>query len=148
MAEQKAPAIQQEKVKLTVSMILEDLNNGIDRKGIREKYGLSATDVNRLFQHEKLKGARVRTAPAFELEDDTEEIVKDQPTVKKTRKKAEVKADEPAPATSASTTAVAVATEEKEEATAEVAEKGDAPGAAISEVKTPEDEVETKQGLW
>jgi len=80
----------QPKIKLTVTMILADLNNGLDRKAIRAKYGLSASDTTRLFQHEKLKGARVRVAPAFELEDDTESLVKETPSVKP-RKKAEPK---------------------------------------------------------
>ena len=70
----KAAATPVEKVKLTVSGILQDLSDGLDKKGIREKYGLSATDVKRLFENPKLKGRRVRKAAAFELTDDTGEV--------------------------------------------------------------------------
>ncbi len=37
---------------ITVSMILEDLDNGIDRTGIQEKYGLEKWEVTQMFQHQ------------------------------------------------------------------------------------------------
>lgn len=53
------------KVELTISQIKEDLKNGIDRDGIKEKYGLRRVDVVRLFQNEELKGLKVhRPRPA------------------------------------------------------------------------------------
>lgn len=73
-------------IKLTVSQVLEDLQNGYTRtkddknyqgdgKSIQEKYSLNKSDVSRLFQHEKLKGRKtigVRK-PSFILEDDTDQ---------------------------------------------------------------------------
>jgi hypothetical protein len=53
------------KVELTISQIKEDLKNGIDRDGIKEKYGLRRVDVVRLFQNNELKGLKVhRPRPA------------------------------------------------------------------------------------
>lgn len=145
------------RVKLTVSQILEDLNNGLDRKAIRAKYDLSATDVTRLFQHEKLKGARVRTAPAFELEDDTTEA-----TTKVTNKsvakakvakatvsdaKAAISDDEkgkPQPE------AAAVAESSTEETVTEKVPEGPN-SAGIKEVAGADDDAEkvsTQKGLW
>lgn len=135
----------EQKIKLTVSQILEDLNNGLDRKAIREKYNLTATDVARLFQHEKLKGVRVRTAPAFELEDDTV----DEPVKKAAAKKSAPKAaaQEEAPAVSTATANTTEQEEEVAEQAAAVSEDTTA-SSGISEVKTEEDEAETKKGLW
>jgi len=71
-------------VQITVSGVLEDLQNGYTRtkadkqyqgdgKSIQEKYGLNKSDVSRLFQNEKLKGRKTIGArpPAFVLTDDT-----------------------------------------------------------------------------
>lgn len=138
--EQQAP----EKVKLTVSGVLADLSNGLDRVAIRQKYSLSATDVKRLFEHDKLKGARVKKAPAFELEDDTIDAA---PKAEKPVAKAA-----PAPVT-ASSAAVS-------EALAEAEKEEEAPAAEVvatqpTEVSSPDDDVEAaekgaevKQGLW
>src|SRR6478609_7061646 len=64
MAEEKA------KIKLTASQIIKDLESGLDRKAIRAKYGLSATDAKRLFNEEPLRRVRVKAPPAFDFEDD------------------------------------------------------------------------------
>ena len=45
---------------ITVSSVLGDLNNGMDRAAIATKYGLSATEVAEVFKHPKLKGLRAR----------------------------------------------------------------------------------------
>jgi hypothetical protein len=65
------------KVQLTVSGILNDLNEGLTRDGIRSKYNLTAKDVSDLFKHPKLKGKKTKPAPGFSLTDDTpdEEVV-------------------------------------------------------------------------
>jgi hypothetical protein len=65
------------KVQLTVSGILNDLNEGLTRDGIRSKYALTAKDVTDLFKHPKLKGKKTKPAPGFSLTDDTpdEEVV-------------------------------------------------------------------------
>ena len=84
-----------EPIKITVSGILEDLKNGYtrtinekhylgDEKYIQEKYGLNKSQVKALFDHPKLKGKKTIAikAPAFILEDDTEDSVEisDAPT--------------------------------------------------------------------
>ena len=58
---------------ITISMILEDLDNGIDRKGIQTKYGLQAWEVKQMFEHPKLKGKKPRKVRklSFDFVDDT-----------------------------------------------------------------------------
>jgi hypothetical protein len=58
---------------LTVTGIINDLNDGIDRDGIATKYGLSKSEVTELFKHPKLVGLRARKkiAVRFTLVDDT-----------------------------------------------------------------------------
>ena len=58
---------------ITVSMILEDLDNGIDRTGIQEKYGLEKWEVTQMFQHPALKGKKARKIRklSFNFVDDT-----------------------------------------------------------------------------
>lgn len=70
MAGKKVETAPKDKVKMTISSVIADLNSGIDRNGIKEKYGLTRADVIRLFQHEQLKGRKVKSAPGFELVDD------------------------------------------------------------------------------
>ena len=58
---------------ITVSMILEDLDNGIDRTGIQEKYGLEKWEVTQMFQHPTLMGKKARKIRklSFNFVDDT-----------------------------------------------------------------------------
>ena len=59
--------------KITTSQIIADLENGINRDGIKEKYNLESWMVSQLFQHPELKGKKakkVRKLP-FEIIDDT-----------------------------------------------------------------------------
>jgi hypothetical protein len=66
---------QETPAKITTSMIVEDLENGIDRPGIQEKYGLEKWMVTLMFQDPRLKGKKakkVRKLP-FEFVDDMEE---------------------------------------------------------------------------
>ena len=63
--------------RITVTMIQIDLDNGIDRVGIQEKYGLEKWEVTQMFQHPVLKGKKakkVRKLP-FEFVDDSAEQV-------------------------------------------------------------------------
>ena len=62
---------------ITISMILEDLDSGVDRKGIQTKYGLEAWEVKQMFEHPKLKGKKARKIRklSFEFVDDTAEQV-------------------------------------------------------------------------
>jgi len=61
---------------ITVSGIIADLDNGIDRDGIANKYGLTPAEVKIMFQHPSLKGKRVKknkvTSLRFQLVDDTQ----------------------------------------------------------------------------
>jgi len=45
---------------ITISSVLGDLNNGLDRAAIATKYGLSTAEVIEVFKHPKLKGLRAR----------------------------------------------------------------------------------------
>jgi len=68
---------QETPTQITTTMILNDLENGISRDGIKEKYSLETWMVTQLFQHPKLKGKkakRVKTLP-FAFVDDTEDVI-------------------------------------------------------------------------
>ena len=58
---------------ITVTMILEDLDNGIDRNGIKDKYSLEAWEVKQMFEHPALKGKKARKVRklSFNFVDDT-----------------------------------------------------------------------------
>ena len=58
---------------ITVTMILEDLENGIDRTAIQEKYGLEKWEVTQMFQHPTLKGKKAKKVRklSFNFVDDT-----------------------------------------------------------------------------
>ncbi len=58
---------------ITVTMILEDLDNGIDRNGIKDKYGLQSWEVKQMFEHPTLKGKKARKVRklSFNFVDDT-----------------------------------------------------------------------------
>ena len=58
---------------ITTSMIIEDLENGTDRNGIKEKYGLENWEVAQMFKHPALKGKKARKVRkmSFNFVDDT-----------------------------------------------------------------------------
>ena len=58
---------------ITVTMILEDLDNGIDRNGIKDKYSLQSWEVKQMFEHPTLKGKKARKVRklSFNFVDDT-----------------------------------------------------------------------------
>lgn len=77
-----------QKTKLTVSGILQDLENGLTRTTtsknynpeigcIQEKYNLTNYDLEMLFKHPKLKGRKTHAVKitSFILEDDIDETV-------------------------------------------------------------------------
>ena len=67
---------------ITVSSVLGDLNNGLDRAGIAKKYNLSAAEVAEVFKHPKLKGLRARRKiTRISIVDDTVENPVTIPTV-------------------------------------------------------------------
>ena len=55
-------------------MIIDDLENGIDRKGIQTKYSLETWEVTEMFKHPVLKGKKVKKKRklSFNFIDDTE----------------------------------------------------------------------------
>jgi hypothetical protein len=63
-----------QKTQLTVSGILNDLNEGLSRPNIQAKYNLSGKDMKDLFAHPKLKGRKTKPAPSFVLTDDTSDL--------------------------------------------------------------------------
>lgn len=77
-AEKTAPPAQ-----ITVSQIMDDLENGRDRKAIKAKYGLTADEVKMIFEHPKLKGVRVKKSKVirFTLVDDVKTKTSDQITL-------------------------------------------------------------------
>jgi hypothetical protein len=67
---------------ITVSSVLGDLNNGMDRNAIATKYGLSAAEVTEVFKHPKLKGLRARRKiTRISIVDDTVENPVTVPTI-------------------------------------------------------------------
>ena len=68
---------QETPTKITTTMILEDLENGISRDGIKEKYGLETWEVTQMFQHPTLKGKKTKKVRklSFDFVDDTEDTV-------------------------------------------------------------------------
>ena len=70
--------VKQEKpTTITTTMILNDLENGTDRLGIQEKYGLEKWEVTQMFQHPTLKGKKAKKVRklSFEFVDDTKTVV-------------------------------------------------------------------------
>lgn len=59
---------------LTVSQLLNDLENGIDRAGIRKKYDLTTAELKMVFAHPKLQGIRVKKHKIIRIKlvDDTD----------------------------------------------------------------------------
>jgi hypothetical protein len=58
---------------ITTSMILEDLENGVDRTGIKAKYNLETWEVKQMFDHPVLKGKKAKRVKklSFNFVDDT-----------------------------------------------------------------------------
>ncbi len=63
--------------RITISGILNDLENGLSRPEIAEKYEISPAEVKAMFEHPKLKGkkAKKKLVLTFQLEDDTADVV-------------------------------------------------------------------------
>ena len=63
--------------RITTTMIIDDLENGIGRDGIQNKYGLEKWEVTQIFQHPVLKGKKAKKVRklSFEFVDDiTDEV--------------------------------------------------------------------------
>ena len=59
--------------RITTTMIIEDLENGIGRDGIKEKYNLQGWEVTQMFKHPALKGKKAKKVRklSFDFVDDT-----------------------------------------------------------------------------
>ena len=68
---------------ITVSMIIEDLENGTDRAGIQTKYGLKTWEVAEMFKHPKLKGRKAKKVRklSFNFVDDTDTVDPNQTSI-------------------------------------------------------------------
>lgn len=114
----------EEKKKLSILGIQNDLKEGLDRKAIAEKYGLKQSQVAELFQHPKLKGLKVKKPllEGIELIDDAPEK---KVAAKKAKAEAETDTEVVSEASSNGSAAPVEAAKPKEEAPAEVKqEKG------------------------
>ena len=69
--------------RITVTMIQNDLDNGIDRTGIQEKYGIEKWEVTQMFQHPTLKGRKAKKVKklSFNFVDDTETVDPNQTSI-------------------------------------------------------------------
>ena len=68
---------QETPARITTSMIIADLDNGIDRNGIRDKYSLQAWEVKQMFEHPALKGKKAKKIRklSFTFVDDTTNLL-------------------------------------------------------------------------
>ena len=59
--------------RITTTMIIEDLENGIGRDGIKEKYNLQGWEVTQMFKHPALKCKKAKKIRklSFDFVDDT-----------------------------------------------------------------------------
>jgi len=59
--------------KITTTMIIDDLENGVSRDGIKEKYNLQGWEVTQMFKHPALKGKKAKKVRklSFDFIDDT-----------------------------------------------------------------------------
>ena len=64
---------QETPTQITTSMIVTDLENGVDRTGIQAKYSLEAWEVKQMFMHPALKGKKAKKVRklSFNFIDDT-----------------------------------------------------------------------------
>lgn len=60
-----------EQVKLTISGLRADVENGLTRVEIASKYGLAVTQIKRAMDQAGLKNAKPKSKPGFILVDDT-----------------------------------------------------------------------------
>lgn len=63
--------MQDNRVKVSPKAILEFLADGKTREEIREHYGLSKSDMKRVFEHPELKGRKTKKAPGFVFEEES-----------------------------------------------------------------------------
>ena len=68
---------------ITISMILADLDNGIDRNGIKDKYSLDTWEVKQMFEHPNLKGkkAKKKRKLSFKFVDDINTVDPNQTSI-------------------------------------------------------------------
>ena len=59
---------QETPARITTTKILNDLENGIDRKGIQTKYNLQTWEVKQMFEHPTLKGKKPKRIKRLSFE--------------------------------------------------------------------------------
>lgn len=59
-------------VKMTKSGVMADINNGLTRKAMSEKYGISPQQISKALKQVGLKGVKPKTVK-FEIVDDTKD---------------------------------------------------------------------------
>lgn len=78
------------KQEIKISQLLEDLENGLKRPTIAEKYNITMSDLNKIFQHPLLKGKKARKQISIILVDDvTEEVAENQTSIEEQIKEVE-----------------------------------------------------------
>ena len=63
--------MQDNRVKVSPKDVLAFLADGKTREEIRKHYGLSKSDMKRMFEHPDLKGRKTKKAPGFVFEEDS-----------------------------------------------------------------------------
>lgn len=63
--------MQDNRIKISPKDVLAFLADGKTREEIREHYGLSKSDMKRVFEHPDLKGRKTKKAPGFVFEEDS-----------------------------------------------------------------------------
>ena len=63
------------KKQIGISEIQADLVNGLTRKAIAEKHGMSKAQLDRFFKHPKLASMRTKKPTPFELVDDAPDYI-------------------------------------------------------------------------
>lgn len=107
---------EQAKQQIGISAIQADLVNGLTRKQIADKYGMSKASLDRMFKHPKLASMRTKKPDVFELIDDAPDFVPTPARKKKTDKQlAAETAAEAGEATGATATSQAAGAEAEAE---------------------------------
>ena len=78
---QNTEVVKESKATISISKILQDLEDGLGREKIAEKYSIQNWEVTELFKHPKLKGkkAKKKKTLSFQIVDDTE--TQEEPTL-------------------------------------------------------------------
>lgn len=73
-----------EKKTVTLSEIKTDIENGLTRPEIKNKYGLTGQDMKNIFSHPKLKGVKAKKTSIIFIDDEAEEIINNHVSIPET----------------------------------------------------------------